>query len=197
MDKVASIVYINLVVSSLASSPVLFNPHQANSNQQTQPSQTNKPQPPSCSAPSPPPLLATPASSLPHPLSANPPLTLQKRYVTVLPIQPSHHSLTSLKQTAKSVDQTLSAKAVSGIEKGEELAQKAKEAAGMSAAEAESKAKEVAGQAQGKAQELKGKAQGTAAELEGQAKSTAAQAEGQAKSAAAQADGKAKANGLK
>jgi hypothetical protein len=101
-----------------------------------------------------------------------------------------------LEQTAKSVDQTLSAKAVSGIEKGEELAQKAKEAAGMSAAEAESKAKEVAGQAQGKAQELKGKAQGTAAELEGQAKSTAAQAEGKAKSTAAQADAKAKANGL-
>jgi hypothetical protein len=91
------------------------------------------------------------------------------------PIQSSHcsrtltdHSLS--KQTAKSVDQTLSAKAVSGIEKGEELAQKAKEAAGMSAAEAESKAKEVAGQAQGKAQEPEGKAKSTAAQADAKAK---------------------------
>lgn len=110
-------------------------------------------------------------------------MTLQKRYLPTLPYPsgPPKNSLTFQHQTAQQVDQKVSSAAVSGIEKGQEMTQKAKEAAGMSAAEAESKAKEAAGQAQGKAQELKGKAQGTAAEVEGKAKGAAAQAEGKAK----------------
>jgi hypothetical protein len=138
--------------------------------------------------------------------------------VSNCPTYPFHWSSSNISlpnQTAKSVDQTISAKAVSGIEKGEELAQKAKETAGMSAAEAKNKASEAAnqaqakaeetagmsaaeakGKAQGKAEEMKGSAKSTAAELEGQAKGTAAQAEGKAKSAAAQADAKAKQNGI-
>merc|ERR1719296_270147 len=87
-------------------------------------------------------------------------------------------ALDSAKETAKSVDQTISAKAVSGIEKGEELAQKTKETAGMSAAEAKNKASEAANQAQAKAEETagmsaaeaKGKAQGKAEEMKGSAK---------------------------
>lgn len=124
-----------------------------------------------------------PVSSPPHRPSANRLLTPRKRYVHGHSSCSFNQPLTSPfpPQAAKQADQTVSGAAISGIEKGQEMAQKAKEVAGMSAAEAESKAKDVAGEAQGKAEELKGKAQGTAAEVEGKAKGAAAEAKGKAK----------------
>ncbi|KAL1587288.1 hypothetical protein WHR41_04433 [Cladosporium halotolerans] len=82
------------------------------------------------------------------------------------------------KESGKQADQTLSGAAVKGLDKAQELAQKAKEAAGFGSAEAQGKASEVAGQASGKAEELKGQAKGTASQVEGKAKGAYEEAKG-------------------
>ncbi|KAI1609324.1 hypothetical protein EDD37DRAFT_653711 [Exophiala viscosa] len=73
----------------------------------------------------------------------------------------------SAKDTLKSVDRAVSDAAVSGIDKGVEIKDKVKAAAGVETSKAEGKASEVAGEAKGKAAELKGQAKGKAEEIKG------------------------------
>ncbi|KAM0237006.1 hypothetical protein ACHAP5_009155 [Fusarium lateritium] len=106
----------------------------------------------------------------------------------------------AVKDTAKKVDRVVSDKIVDGIETGETVAAKAKDAAkNVTGGDVAAKAQELKGEAASKAQELKGEAAGKAQELKGEAKGTAAQAKGkaqelkgEAKSSAEQAKGQAK-----
>ncbi|SPJ71594.1 related to LEA domain protein [Fusarium torulosum] len=106
----------------------------------------------------------------------------------------------AVKETAKKVDRVVSDKIVDGIETGETVAAKAKDAAkNVTGGDIAAKAQELKGEAASKAQELKGEAAGKAQELKGEAKGTAEQAKGkaqelkgEAKGSAEQAKGKAK-----
>lgn len=106
----------------------------------------------------------------------------------------------AVKDTAKKVDRVVSDKIVDGIETGETVAAKAKEAAkNVTGGDIAAKAQELKGEAVGKAQELKGEAKGTAEqakgkaqELKGEAAGKAQELKGEAKGTAEQAKGKAK-----
>ncbi|KKY15500.1 putative lea domain protein [Phaeomoniella chlamydospora] len=73
----------------------------------------------------------------------------------------------AVKEPLKKVDRVVSDAAVAGIEKGEQITDKAKSAAGVNAKKAEGSAAELSGEAKGKTEELKGKAKGTAEEIKG------------------------------
>ncbi|KAL9110397.1 MAG: hypothetical protein Q9227_005128 [Pyrenula ochraceoflavens] len=64
----------------------------------------------------------------------------------------------TVKEPLKKVDRAVSDAAVSGIEKGQQAAAKAKEAVGVGAKKAEGKTEEVAGEAKQKTAELSEKA---------------------------------------
>ncbi|KAI9847288.1 MAG: hypothetical protein M1837_002875 [Sclerophora amabilis] len=71
----------------------------------------------------------------------------------------------TVKEAVKKADRTVSDAAVGGIEKGESMSAKAKEAAGIQSQKAQGKAEQVKGQAEGKAEELKGEAKEKAADV--------------------------------
>ncbi|KAJ5643689.1 uncharacterized protein N7484_006196 [Penicillium longicatenatum] len=81
------------------------------------------------------------------------------------------------KDTLKKTDRMVSDAAVGGIDKGEEVAGKMKEAVGGAKEEAKTKAGDV----KGNASEYEGKVKGTAEEVAGKAKGKANEAAGKAK----------------
>ncbi|KAJ9368933.1 hypothetical protein DTO282E5_6391 [Paecilomyces variotii] len=68
------------------------------------------------------------------------------------------------KETLKKVDRTISDAAVKGIEKGEQVTEKAKDTVGVKGSKAKGEAAELTGEAKGKAEELAGEAKGKAKE---------------------------------
>ncbi|KAH8819489.1 hypothetical protein F5884DRAFT_760678 [Xylogone sp. PMI_703] len=92
------------------------------------------------------------------------------------------------KDAVKTVDRAVSNKIVDGIEIGENVTQKVKDATGIhNTSELKGKASEVTGQAKGKASEVAGQAKGTASEVSGEAKGKASEVAGQAKEKTRQA----------
>lgn len=77
----------------------------------------------------------------------------------------------TVKDAAKVVDRKISDAAVKGIEIGEEVTGKVKEAIPETTGQAKGQAHEVAGQAKGKASELAGEAKGKAQEVKGEVNS--------------------------
>ncbi|KAI9743252.1 MAG: hypothetical protein M1818_003098 [Claussenomyces sp. TS43310] len=106
-------------------------------------------------------LRTTATSSLPRTLRS------QALFSTSLAARKS--ATEQVKETAHKVDKTISSKIVDGIEVGENVAQKAKETAGIKTSQAKGAASETAGETKGTASELSGAAKGKASELAGKA----------------------------
>ncbi|KAL9104996.1 MAG: hypothetical protein Q9163_000093 [Psora crenata] len=116
----------------------------------------------------------------------------------------------SVKETVDAINEKVGQAGARGIEKGrncalirsfteqsESATQRAKEAMGMGASDAEGQASQMTGEAKGKAQEMAGEVKGKAQEMSGEMKGTAQEYTGKAKGKADEAMQKAKETSVK